>query len=174
VVERSEYPLASIHEFGGDPELTLALFRRLLPRSESGVLSVVAGPNADEQALLGPVSSGWFRMADGMTQILDVARVVQQVLPELRRRSSAHRVGGRFDLQVAGVDGTPQRGTLDLGGHGRAHRLRLDQRELVELLFGCLPVDERFGAHAGISDSARRILAAILPLPLHIPSLNHI
>ena len=81
---------------------------------------------------------------------------------------------GRFDLQVAGVDGTPQRGTLDLGGHGRAHRLRLDQRELVELLFGCLPVDERFGAHAGISDSARRILAVILPLPLHIPSLNHI
>ena len=172
--ERQNRPYASIHEFGGDPELTLALFRRLLPRSESGVLSVVAGPNADEQALLGPVSTGWFRMADGMTQILDVARVVQQVLPELRRRASAHRVGGRFDLQVAGVDGTPQRGTLDLGGHGRAHRLRLDQRELVELLFGCLPVDERFGAHAGISDSARRILAVILPLPLHIPSLNHI
>jgi predicted N-acetyltransferase YhbS len=172
--ERQNRPYASICEFGGDPELTLALFRRLLPRAQSGVLSVVAGPNADEQALLGPVSTGWFRMADGMTQILDVARVAQQVLPELRRRASAHRVGGRFELQVDGVDGTRQHGTLELGGHGRTHRLRLDPRELVELLFGCLPVDERFGAHAGISDSARRTLAVILPLPLHIPPLNHI
>ena len=172
--ERQNRPYASIFEFGGDAELTLALFRRLLPRSESGVLSVVAGPNADEQALLGPVSSGWFRMADGMTQILDVAHLAQQLLPELRRRAAVHRVGGRFDLQVAGNDGSSQRGSLDLGGHGPIHRLRLDRREMVELIFGCLPIDERFGAHAGISERALRILASILPLPLHIQPLNHI
>ena len=175
--QRVNRPYASIHEFGGDPELVLALFRRLLPRSAHGRLSVIAGPNADEQSLLGPVSASWTRLADGMTQILDVERVVRQLLPELRSRAATAGLNGRFILQVAGVDGTSQQATLQLGktrASGRPQRLCLDQRELVELLFGCLPIEERFGAHGGISDTVRRRLATILPLPLHIPSLDHI
>ena len=176
---RTNRPYTAIHEFGGDAELILALFRRLMQRSARGVLSVVAGPNPEEQALLVPVSAGWSREIDGMTQILDVTRVVEQLRPELVRRATATRVSGSFELHVNCTGGTWQQATLDLGGsRGRAkvrpYHLRLDQLELVELLFGSIPIEERFGHHRGIPAGALHRLAAILPLPLHIPSLNHI
>jgi predicted N-acetyltransferase YhbS len=170
---RRNRPYTSIFEFGGDAVLSLALLRRLLQKSDRGQLSVVAGPNGDEHALLSPVSVSWSRMADGMTMVLDVERLVQQVQPELRRRAGRFGVGGLFKLQVACVDDTIQYVTIDLG-RGRSHRLRLDQRQLVELLFGCLPLEERFASHEGLSAGARRMLSTILPLPLYIPPLNHI
>jgi len=176
---RTNRPYASIHEFGGDAELVLALFRRLMDHSARGVLSVVAGPNPEEQALLAPVSAGWSRQVDGMTQILDVARVVEQLRPELLRRAAATRMSGTFELHVSCLGGGWKRATLDLGGSRgrgkvRPYHLRLDQLELVELLFGCMPAAERFGHHRGIPAGALHRLGSIMPLPLHTPSLNHI
>jgi predicted N-acetyltransferase YhbS len=176
---RVNRPYEAIHEFGGDPELVLTLCRRLLKRSERGVLTVAAGPNPEEQALLAPVSASWSRKADGMTQILDVGRVIEQLQPEILQRATALGVSSRLALQVTCVDGTVQQVSFDLGGDrvrrkARVHRLRLDQLELVELLFGCLPVEERFAGHPGIPCAVLSELAAILPIPLHIPPLNHI
>ncbi len=81
-----------------------------------------------------------------------------------------------LDALVACVDGTNQQTEMQLGAASGRRRsiLRLDQRELVELLFGPLPLAERFAGHAGVPASALASLSALLPLPLHVPSLSHI
>lgn len=178
---RRARPYTAIHEFGGDSELTLALWRRLLLRAPDKRLSVVSGPNGDEQSLLTPVSATWFRLADGMTQVLDVTRVIEQLQPELDRRARELKISAAFELQIRGIDGQMQQADLQLHGGARSRTrvsrsqgLKFDQLELVEFLFGCVPLAERFGGHAGVPDSALATLSTVLPLPLHIPSLNHI
>ncbi|MDA0335265.1 MAG: GNAT family N-acetyltransferase [bacterium] len=176
---RTNRPYTTIHEFGGDAQLVLTLFRRLLRHCAAGRLSVVAGPNPDEQALLTPVSSTWSRRPAGMTQVLDPCRVVQQLRPELLQRAHACKISACFEFHVTCVNGKMQQATIDLRAPGQHNRsrpyyLRIDQLELVELLFGCLPLHERFEGHRGIPAGALSALAAILPVPLHIPSLSHI
>lgn len=170
---RAARPITAVHEMGGDPQLCRVLLHWLVQRTESGVLSVIAGPNPDEEQLLTPNSATWIRLADGMVSMLNLPRLIAQLTPELRRRARQQGTSGRFELSITRVDGSSATATLDLGGRGR-HRIRLGQRELIELLFGTQPADERFASHCGLSASGLGSLEAILPLPLHIPSLNHI
>lgn len=169
--DRTEEPYTAIHEFGGDPELCRRLFHHLLPRAQNGMLAVLVGPNPADHAFLTPLSARWVRLPDGMARLVDAGRTVEQVSPEIRRRARAAGVGGRFDIRLTGEVGDVVR--LDLG-HGPRRRLRLDRRELVDLLFGGQPVAERFGDHPGVPARALAPLAAVLPLPLHVPSLDHI
>lgn len=176
---RRARPYAAIDEFGGDPELTLVLFRRLLARAPDRRLSVISGPNGDEQALLVPVSASWSRLSDGMAQILDTGRVIEQLQPELRRRAAELGLSGTFSLYTTD-QALPPADLLLPRAKGSSHdgvrrqHLRLNRLELVELLLGSVPLQERFAGHDGISARALSTLAPLLPLPLHIPSLNHI
>lgn len=172
--ERRPRPYAVVDEFGGDDELVLAMLRRLLARTEGGRLIAITGPNPDQIELLTPVCPAWNRCHDGMINILHLPRLVEQLRPELRRRAAEQGVHGRFRLRVAG-DVDPQDCDLTLGRPGaRSHRVTLDRRAFVRLFFGSLPLSEAFGAHAGLTPTACRLLAAILPLPLHMPALDHI
>lgn len=168
--QRRPRPYESVHEFGGDADLALAMIRRLLPRAERAQLSVIAGP--DQVGLLQGVSATWYSMCDGMVNILSLPRLLLQLRPELARRAAARGLAASYRFEL---DGGAAAGDLDLGGGGSRHRVRLDRHELVSLFFGCLSLDEAFAGQVGdgLSSAALAGLARILPLPLHIPSLDH-
>lgn len=171
---RHNRPYAQVDEVGGDPDLVLSLLRLLMARFRRDHLVAIAGPDPEQVGLLAPVSAGWRRQSDGMVRIVCLERLVRQLRPELRRRARAGGADGVFRLQLAGA--AAQACDLDLGNGARRHRVVLDPRQLVQLLFGCLPLDEVFAARsgAGLTAAALEPLSRVLPLPLHLPPLDHI
>ncbi|MCC7264839.1 MAG: GNAT family N-acetyltransferase [Candidatus Latescibacteria bacterium] len=158
---RGQYEM--LDELGGDPELGRSMLRAFFARTGLSRLPASAGPNPAQLELLLPVSSHWQRDCGCMLKILDLPLLLEKLHPLLRRRAVLAGVAGRFRL----VSPSHQ-GLLDLGA-GRSHRLDLSDAELVALLFGLHPLGERW---AGVPALAP--LGRMLPLPLYIPSLNHI
>jgi len=159
---RRQGPYEAIHEAGGDLELARSMIRVLMARYGIDRLSAIAGPNPQEVALYLPGSAHWRRESACMVKIVDLALLLQALGPLLRRRAREAGVGGCFRLVMG-----EQTGLLDLGP-GRAHRIALDEREMVGLFFGIQPLAERFAR------PAFEKLGRLLPLPLYIPPLNTI
>ncbi|NKB71673.1 MAG: GNAT family N-acetyltransferase [Candidatus Latescibacteria bacterium] len=152
-----------LDEVGGDPELVVALLRRVLARLKVDRITLVVGPNHAELGLLRPYSGSWRSSTDCMVKIIDLERTVEGVTGLLRRRARQLGIKGTFNLQMGA-----QKACLQLG-RGRTYRLVLDERAMVTLLFGSLPVHQALGGDGGLE-----ILDRLLPLPLFIPPLNHI
>jgi predicted N-acetyltransferase YhbS len=158
---RGQYEM--LDEAGGDAELARSMLRVLLARSGLTHLQASAGPNPGQLEILLPASSHWSRDCACMLRVLDLQRLVDQISPLLRRRAALAGVKGRFRLvSPFGL------ALLDLG-QGRHHRVELDEGALVDLLFGLHPVEERWAGRGSLE-----LLGRLLPLPLHVPMLNHI
>jgi predicted N-acetyltransferase YhbS len=152
-----------LDEAGGDPELARSMLRVLLKRSGLAHLQASAGPNPGQLEILLPASAHWSRDCAYMLKVLDLQLLVDKLQPLLRRRAAQTGVGGRFRLVSPA-----QQALLDLGA-GRQYRVELGEDELVGLLFGLHPVAERWPGERGLG-----LLGRLLPLPLHVPTLNYI
>jgi predicted N-acetyltransferase YhbS len=176
--ERQPRPYVSVDEFGGDTELLHGMLRRLMARSAGGRLRVVVGPNPADAEIVQPVSASWSRSCDGMINILSLERLVEQLQPEIVRRAAAGGVRGSVELAVAPEPRSPTPDDssclIRLSARGQRRRLRLPAARLVDLFFGCLPLGETFDPVPRATAAVLGDLSACLPLPLHIPPLNHI
>ncbi|MFC1525256.1 GNAT family N-acetyltransferase [Candidatus Latescibacterota bacterium] len=170
-VHRQPRPYERVDEAGGDPDLVMSMIRVLMARYHLPHLHGVCGPNPEETARYEPYSADWHREHDGMVRIIDLERVVASLAPVLRRRARRAAVAGVFELAVSG---TEQRARLTLGDQRPVHRVALTPAEMVRLLFGQLPVAEALAPRTGVSAAALDKLSLILPLPLHLPALNHV
>ncbi len=158
------HPYERLDEFGGDPALVLSMVRQLMARHEVASLRAVVGPHGPDLALLRPVASYWHVEADGMVRILDLAALVAQLGPVLKRR--CRRLGACGTIEFAMAD-SRQRATLRLGPGG-LRRVRLSDRDMVTLFFGLHPAGEAFAG----GPAAR--LDGLLPVPLFVPPLDHV
>jgi predicted N-acetyltransferase YhbS len=158
------HPYERLDEFGGDPALVLAMVRQLMAQHEVTSLRAVVGPHGPDLALLRPVASSWHVEADGMVRILDLATLVAQLAPVLRRRHRRLRESGSIEF---GMADSGQRAILRLGP-GSVRRVRLSDRDMVTLFFGLHPAGEVFAGRP----AAR--LDGMLPLPLFVPPLDHV
>lgn len=152
-----------LDEAGGDAELGRSMLRQVFSRTGLTHLQASAGPNPAQLDLLLPGSSSWHRDCACMLQILDLQKLLDALQPLLRRRAAAAGLRGRFRLV-----GPRQQGLLDLGA-GPSRHLHLGENDLVGLLFGIHPLLERWPANPVLGELSR-----ILPLPLHVPTLNYI
>lgn len=158
---RGQYEM--LDEAGGDPELGRSMLKVLMARSGLSRLQASAGPNPAQLEILLPGSSHWTRECACMLKILDLQLLVDQLHPLLRRRAAQAGVGGRFRLV------SPSRQALLDLGPGRQYRVEVGEQELVGLFFGLHQVEERWTGEGGLG-----LLGRLLPLPLHVPTLNYI
>lgn len=100
-----------------------------------------------------------------MVKIVDLTALLAGLKPLLQKRAKARGTGGTYRFSM--VD-SGQQGVLELGG-GSRHVVELSDRDMVSLFFGALPVREVFPEVKAFTNLDR-----ILPLPLHVPPLNHV
>lgn len=167
---RRSRPYETVDAALGDPDLIIGGLRRLMARFRRGQLSVLAGPNPAEAALFEPWAASWQTRDDGMIRILDLPRLLKQIEPEIRRRRRLVGVKAPdLDLTLSDLG---QQGRL-IGGGDSAMKLVMSTRQLVLWLFGSRPLPTA-GLALGIRPSVLAAWSALLPLPLHVPPLQHI
>jgi hypothetical protein len=158
---RGQYEL--LDEAGGDADLARSMLRVLLSRSNLAWLQASAGPNPLQLDLLLPGSAYWTRECSCMIKILDLQGLLDSLRPLLWRRAKAAGVRGRFHLYAPGHEAR-----LELGA-GKRQQVELGEGELVGLLFGLHPLAERWPGVKSLGPLGR-----LLPLALHVPTLNYI
>ena len=154
-----------VDEAGGDAELVMAMIRLLMARYRLEQLTAIAGPNPADVNIFRKTSARWERRTDGMVKIVDLTALLDGLKPLLQKRAKVRRTGGTYRFSM--VD-SGQQGVLELGG-GSRHVVELSDRDMVSLFFGALPVREVFPEVKAFTNLDR-----ILPLPLHVPPLNHV
>ena len=154
-----------IDEMAGDAELATSMLRVLMMRRGWDQIQVVTGPNPSEINMIRPGSGSWSRSCDCMIKIINLPLLIDQLRPLLKRRAKTAGIGGSVHFVLEGAD---QSAFLELGKGARS-TISLPPCDMVSLLFGIDPIDEVFSSLSGVET-----LAQLLPLPLYIPSLNHI
>lgn len=158
-------PYERVDEIGGDGTLVQQALQRIMDRYRLSGLRAVAGVDSYAHGVFTPISEGWHSESDGMAKILDVPSLLEKIYPVMAELARQRGVRGTYNF--CDTRGRAWGGwKLQRGG---VYRLKLGERELVRLLFGHLPNVFSFGHIEGAEG-----LAQLLPLPLHVPPLEHI
>lgn len=152
---------------GREPELILAALE--IAFASGATVEVGPGDAALIERLL-PVASGWEAQPQGMLRIVDWPGLLGELKPLLAEQAPglepfAVAVGCRCDAETQWATVNWDGGELDVRpGREAAEAVELGVRELTAAVVG--------GPHPQVARLGA--LARLLPVPLHVPSLDHV
>jgi GNAT superfamily N-acetyltransferase len=170
---------AIVFEHGGTPAAVGALLRACFeePGIEELLVSSPVGRDPSRAALFAAASTwrldpGYIEFSQGachMVKILNLERLLRGFARQMqaRRKTVGDARAGRVAL---GIDGTDQMATVSLGSRVTVARgasrtlVRLDERQMVRLLFGTASPDEEIACPP--------LLSGALPLDLFVSPLE--